>query len=227
MMWLSSAFAQKPSSPTPAAKADEALKPASKADLAVLKTLDQKYQATSSVSMSVEKSIKLGLLGGERKSKGTLILSKGRLRLETEGDEKSLLVINKKNFWAVTFPDADFKDAPVQVITGATDSKKGRSQTMVGLLTQGGFLKFFKATGVQAGANGEKVYFLQPEKQQTDFKRAQLTISADGKEIRGLRYWDERDNETRLVFTGIAFGKKVDEKQFSFAPPANAEIMKM
>lgn len=197
-------------------------------ELKTVKALDEKYQKAGSVEMAVDKLVKLGLLGGERKSSGKLVLSGGRLRMELEGDEKSLLVINKKTYWAVTFPGPEFKDAPVQVITGDMGSKKSQqSQGMLSLLTQGGFLKFFHATGVQKSTDGNLVYSLEPQKQQTDFKRAQLTVTPDGKEIRALRYWDERDNETTMLFKSVKFGKKPGDSEFIYAPPANAEIMKM
>lgn len=204
------------------------LKPVSKTDLKVMRALDQRYQTAASITMDVEKTLTLGLLGQERKAKGKLTLSGGRLHMELEGTERSLLVINKTSFWAVTFPPPEFKDAATQVITGSVATKKGRSQSLVGLLAQGGFLKFFKATGVRKLPSGESVYFLQPEREQTEFKRAQLTLSSDGKELRELRYWDERDNETRFVFGSIVFGrKKAPDSLFNYVPPANADIMKL
>lgn len=218
---------KKSSEPAKAAAAEGDLRPSTDEDAKNLKSLDKRYQNAPSVTMKVDKTLKLGLLNDVRKSKGNLTLSSGRVRMELEGDEKSLLVINKKNFWAVTFPPADFKDAPVQVITGQTGTKKARSQSLLGVLSQGGFLEFFSLTGVKKLAAGEIQYFLQPKSQTSEFKRAQLTVSSDGKEIRELRYWDERDNETQLSFNAVTFGKKVSDKAFTYSPPAKAEIMKM
>src|SRR3989338_5392789 len=99
--------------------------------------------------MKVKKTTKIPLLEQERHAKGTLWISNGRLRMELEGAEKSLLVVNKKNLWAITYPPAEFKDAAVQVIRADTSTKKGRSQNFVALLSQGGFLKFFNATAVE------------------------------------------------------------------------------
>ena len=211
-----------------AAKEDvPSLKPVSKQDVASLKALDQRYQQAKSIEMGVEKVLKLGLLGQERKASGKIWLSGGRVRMELEGAEKSLLVVNKKNLWAVTFPPAEFKDAAIQVIRGDTTTKKGRSQSIVSLLSLGGFLKFFTPTGMQALPSGETIYFLQPQKEQTDFKRAQVKVTKDKKTIQELRYWDERDNETSFEFKDVSFGKKVDEKLFQYDPPANADVMNL
>jgi outer membrane lipoprotein-sorting protein len=203
--------------------------PAKPADLKIMKALDSHYQKTPSVTMAVDKSVK-GMLGDIRNAKGQLTLSKGRLRMElsSEGtDDKSMLVVNKKTFWAVTFPSHEFKEAKIQVVTGSTATKKGRSQSILGLLTQGGFLKFFEVTGVQKEADGDLLYFLQPEKQAGEFKRAQLKISSDGKEIHELHYWDELDNETKMTFKAIKFGKKLEDAMFSYAPPSDSDVMQM
>lgn len=199
----------------------------SEGDLKTLKALDQKYQKAQSITMDVDKTLKLGLLGSERKSKGKLHLSRGRVRMELEGDEKTLLVVNKKNLWAVTFPPAEFKDAAVQVIKGDLGNKKAKSKTdtAVGLLTQGGILKSFKPTGAQANTDGSTIYFLQPLQSQSDFKRAQIAVSKDGSMILGLRYWDDRDNETSFEFSDVKFGKKADDQLFTYTPPKNADVM--
>lgn len=226
-MLMSVAFATTPATPVPSSTAAQpTMSSVSAKDLKLIEALDSRYQKSKSITSEVEKNLKLGLLGQERRSKGKLWMSDGRLRMELEGSEKSLLVIDKKNLWAVTYPEAEFKDAPVQVIKGETSSKKGRSQNMVSLLTQGGFLKFFKATAVQKDPNGESVYFLVPGKEQTDFKRAQIRVSKDGQQILELSYWDARDNETRFKFISTSFGtKSLDDKLFKFTPPPNSSVM--
>jgi len=207
------------------AKAGASMKPVAPEDLKALRSLDAHYKKVSSASMKVEKTLILGLLGQERKSTGQAWMSQGRLRMELGGSDKTLLVVNKSSLWAVTYPPEEFKDAALQVIKGDLKSKKARSQGVLGLLTQGGILKVFKPTGIQVLASGDLTYFLQPEKSQTDFTRAQLKVSGDHKKILSLRYWDERDNETNFEFSDIAFGKKVDDKLFTFDPPANADVM--
>lgn len=208
-------------------------KPVSNKELKTLKDLDKKYQGKKPVAMKVNKTLKIGLLNQERSSDGTLWMSSGRIRMELEGDEKSLLVVNKKNLWAVTFPGSDFPDAPVQVIKGDASSKKVQSQGAIGMLSLGGFLNVFNATSVQEMSSGEKRYFLMPKKTNSDFRRAQVTISADGTQITELKYWDERENETQFEFREVtfgkneAFGKKIEDALFTYSPPAKAEIMNL
>ncbi len=196
-------------------------------ELASLKAINESYRTAKSVAMDVTKQVKLGLIGSERKSSGKLFLSKGQLRMELEGAEKTLLVVNKKNLYAVTYPDPQLKGAAIQVIKGETASKKARSQALTSLLGSGGFLKSFKATALQVMDDGEKIYFLQPTNNQSEFTRAQFKVSQDGKEIRELHYWDARDNETILILSNIKFGTKIDPKLFTYAPPADADVMNL
>ncbi len=201
------------------------MRTADKSDEAKLKSLTSRYRTSKSVSMKVAKTLKLGLLGEERKSSGKMTIASGQLRLELEGAEKTLLVVNKKNLWAVTFPPPEFKDAVVQVIKAETSSTKAKSQALTGLLGAGDFTKSFKATAVQTTEQGDANYFLSPVKDQADFKRAQLRVSKDGQQIVELKYWDERDNETAFEFSDTIFGKKADPKLFDYTPPANADVM--
>jgi len=195
-------------------------------ELKVLKTLDSVYQSKSA-EMKVEKTTKIPLLEQERRATGMLWISSGRLRMELEGAEKSLLVINKNNLWAVTFPPAEFKDAAISVIKANTSSKKGRSQNFVSLISIGGIMKFFDATASKHEDNGDVLFFLSPKQDQTDFRRAQVRVSSDGKRLLALNYWDDRDNETKMEFSNLKFEGKMDEKLFNYVPPANAEIVNM
>jgi outer membrane lipoprotein-sorting protein len=233
------ALAAQPTAATPASspKAAAATAPAGKAtggmknvdakELAALKTLNEKYRTAKSANMDVAKSVKLGLIGGERKSSGKVTIAGGQLRMELEGAEKTLLVVNKKYLYAVTYPPAELKDAAVQVIRGETSNKKTQSQVITGLLGSGGFLKNFKPTGMMQTESGEKQFFLAPMRAASEFKRAQLIVSKDGKEIREFRFWDERENETTFKFSNIVFGQPVDNSIFNYTPPANADVMNL
>jgi len=196
-------------------------------ELASLKKLNEKYRTSKSVTMDVVKQVKLGLIGSERKSAGKLFLSKGQLRMELEGTEKTLLIVNKKNIFAVTYPDPQLKGSAIQVIKGETSSKKAQKQALTTLLGSGGFLKSFKPTALQMTDDGDQIYFLQPTNDQNEFTRAQLKVSKSGKEIRELHYWDARDNETILSFANTVFGSKVDAKLFTYSPPADADLMNL
>jgi len=205
---------------------DKKVSSVSSEELNLLKKLDAGYQKQS-ISMTVDKITRIPLLDQERKSTGRLLISAGRLRMEMQGNDKTLLVVNKQNLWAVTFPAPEFKDGPLQVIQTNTSTKKGRSQGFVTLLSQGGFLKFFIATGAQKDDKGNVLFFLSPKEEQVDFKRAQIKVSGDGKKMLAISYWDDRDNETRMEFSDIKSEAKLSNDLFNYTPPAGAEILKI
>jgi outer membrane lipoprotein-sorting protein len=227
---ISPVFAQAKSATKAASKSSSG--PSSKidvvsdAEIALLKTLDTTYQHKSA-TMKIERVTKMPLLEQEHKANGKLWISGGKLRMELDGEEKTLLVVNKKTLWAVTYPPAEFRDGPVQVYKADSSTKKGQSKNLISLISQGGFLKFFLPTGVEKQANGDVLFFLTPLKDQTDFKRAQVKISSDGKKLLALNYWDDRENEVRMQFKDVKFEKTLDEKLFNYAPPANAQQMNL
>lgn len=206
------------------AKGSEAPAAIQAPEIEALKGIDKRYQAAKSIAMDLDKTLLLGLLGKERKSKGRLLLSKGKMRMEIESPEKSVIVVDGKMLWVADYPPAEFKNAAVQVLKGKLDSKTGVQQSFVGLLTRGGILKHFKVTGVQKDDKQRNVYFLTPAKQSFEFKRAQITATPDGKAIAELKYWDERDNETRYQFSNVKFDGSLPPKSFEFVPPENADI---
>lgn len=198
-----------------------------KKDLTALKALNEKYRKAKSITMDVTKDVKLGLVGSQRHSTGKLQLATGQLKMELEGSEHTMLIVNKKNVFAITYPDKALQGAAIQVIKGDVTSKKAKKQAqqsaLSNLLGPGGFLKSFNPTGVQIGTE-DQTYFLSPIGE-SDMTRAQLKV-ANG-EIRELHYWDARDNETTYKFSNTKFGEKIDSKTFNYVPPANADVMNL
>ena len=202
------------------------IKGASESDLKVIRNLDLKFQTATSISILLDKTVVAGLLKQERKSTGHLYISKGKMRLEIEAPDKSTMVVDGKRVWVTSFPPAEFAKAAPQVLKLKYETKKGRSQGVLSLLSEGKFLKHFSVTGVDKGKN-QTVYFLQPEQQSVEFKRAQALVSADGKTLQELRFWDEIDNETRFEFKKTDFNAKLKKELFNYTPPANADITEM
>jgi outer membrane lipoprotein-sorting protein len=216
----------KPVDAAAAAKGDE-LRGVNKKDLASLKSLNEKYRKAKSISMDVAKDVKLGLVGSERHSTGQLQLASGQLRMELEGSEHTMLIVNKKNIFAITYPDKALQGAAIQIIKGDVASKKAKKQAqssaLANLLGPGGFLKSFKPTGIEIQGD-MSTYFLSPIGE-SDMTRAQLKVSKG--EIRELHYWDARENETIFQFSNTKFGQTIDSKIFNYTPPANADVMNL
>jgi outer membrane lipoprotein-sorting protein len=186
---------------------------ASPVDVALIKSIDQSYKSAKSISMDLKKIVKVQLLDKTSKMSGKVLFSKGRMRMEMDPPDKSLVVIDKKH-----------KNSAIQVIQAEVSTKKGRSQNFLGLLTQGGILKFFNVSGVQKTSDEEQVFFLQPNVASVEFKRAQVIVNPKTKKIVALKYWDELDNETGYEFANVKFDLSLEDKNFVYHPPKNADV---
>lgn len=212
--------------PTPAKVAAKSVgvTQAESADVDLIKSIDHSYQKAKTISMDLKKLIKVELLDKTSKSSGKVLFSKGRMRMEMESPDKGLVVIDKKHIWVVNYPSEEFKNSALQIIEADVSTKKGRSQNFLGLLTQGGILKYFNVSGVQKNSDEERVFFLQPNQATVEFKRAQIFVNPKTKFITGLKYWDELDNETAYEFSNVKFNKNLEEKNFVYHPPKNADV---
>ena len=196
---------------------------ASKQEMILLREVDQKYQKKHGIHLTLRKTVVLGILGTSKKSEGEIWLDQGKMRLEIHRPEASKIVADKSFLWIESPAPEGFKDAKVQVLKASLKSKQAKTQGLLQLLTQGGVLKYFRVSGVQH-EDKRVVFFLQPNKQSSQFKRAQIKVVARAKEIVQLRYWDAMDNETIYDFTKSEFNKSLESKIFSYRPPQNAKV---
>jgi chaperone LolA len=190
-----------------------------KKQMALLKSIDQKYQAQHGVNLQFKKTVLLEILGTKKSSEGELWLNQGLLRLEIKKPEVSRVVVDKDFLW---IESPSIEDSKPQVLRTSLNSKQAQSQALVHLLTQGGLLKHFRVTGVRTSPK-ELVYFLQPDQSSVEFKRAQINIDPKTQVISSLRYWDQMDNETIYEFTRSEFNKKLDQRLFVYRPPQGVE----
>lgn len=196
----------------------------SKQDMLLLRKVDQKYQKNHGIHLTMEKEITLGMLGSKKTSEGEIWLNQGQMRLEIHKPEASKIIADKQYLWIESAPPEEFEGSKVQVLRASLQSKQARSQGLIQLLTRGGVLKYFRVSGIQKG-EGVVTYFLQPDQQSVEFKRAQIVVTKKGLEISQLKYWDQLDNETTYTFKKSEFNKKIDKDKFAYKPPKNAELI--
>lgn len=192
--------------------------------LKVLKAADAKYQKEQGIHMKVEKTITLAMLGSQKQSFGEIWLDKGQMRFEVHKPQKSKIIAGKEYLWIETAPPEGFEGVKTQVVQASLSSDQAKSQGLIQLLTTGGLQKYFKVTGVQK-AGSDFRYFLQPKKTSVELKRAQVLISSVNQSIKELKYWDQLDNQTQLVFKSPKFKQKVDGNLFKYKAPKGAEVI--
>ncbi len=196
----------------------------SKKDMLLLRKVDQKYQKSHGIHLTLDKEITLGMLGSKKKSEGEIWLNQGQMRLEMNKPEKSKIIADKQYLWIESTPPDDFEGSKVQVLRASLKSKQARSQGLIQLLTQGGVLKYFRVSGIQKKP-GQTTFYLQPDKPSVEFKRAQIVVSNKDLVIEELKYWDQLDNETTYSFKKSEFNQKIDQAKFAYKPPKDAELI--
>jgi outer membrane lipoprotein-sorting protein len=189
-----------------------------------LKASDLQYQKSKAIKFELTKKVKYALLGKEKENKGLLFVSGKNLRLELEPPQKSLVVINNGLTWLISYL-GDEKDADIQVTKLKTQTKvadKGNS-TLFALLGQGGILKHFDAKS--SVSNGETVEFeLIPKQTISEVQKVKLALNKKSKQIQGVTYWDELENETSFVFSKQELNAKINPSLFKYVPPKNAVV---
>ncbi len=196
----------------------------SKEDMLLLREVDQKYQKQHGIHLQLKKTITLGMLGSQKTSHGEVWLKNGKMKLVIDKPQPSKIVAGSQFLWIESAPPEDFEGAKVQVLRASLNSKQAKSQGFIQLLTQGGVLKYFRVSGIQK--EDQKVrFFLQPDQQSVEFKRAQIEVNPKTKVIRLLRYWDQMDNETTFEFSKSEFNLKLAGSVFQYSPPKNAEVI--
>ncbi len=196
----------------------------SKPQMLLLRQVDQKYQKKHGIHLRLKKTITLAMLGSQKSSEGEIWLNDGQMRLEIHKPEASKIVAGKKYLWIESAPPEGFEKAKVQVLRASLKSEQAKSQGLIQLLTRGGVLRYFRVSGVQEKP-GQITFFLQPDKQSLEFKRAQLVVTTQDKTIHQLRYWDQMDNETVYEFSKSDFNQKLDANLFAYKPPKDAELI--
>lgn len=193
-------------------------------DMLLLREVDQKYQKQHGIHLQLKKTIKSGMLGSTKESTGEVWLEKGKMKLVINKPQASKIIAGSQFLWIESAPPEDFEGAKVQVLRASLNSKQAKSQGLIQLLTQGGVLKYFRVSGIQKEADTIR-FFLQPDKQAVEFKRAQIEVDKNSKVIQVLRYWDQMDNETTFNFTESEFNKKLSANLFKYNPPKDAEVI--
>jgi outer membrane lipoprotein-sorting protein len=219
------------------AAAATAIGPATKDQLATLEKFQKRLTAAGQVNAKIHRKTVIGLLGQEKQAEGNLQLSKGRVRMDlkaAETDERHLLVVGPKAFWAVTYPPKDLEGALVQVVTGPVKSKKAGSAGFLAILGKDGFLKSFSVTGVTLDKDGGIRYYLQPKADWVEAKRALLALGPElskskkssVRDFREIKIWDFQDNETQFTLKKVKFETATAaDSKFEFSPPKNADVM--
>lgn len=213
--WVGAASAPKPEA-APLSEASEELR-----------ELNRKLTSEKHLTAEVEKTTVLQLLGRRQTATGQLQVYKGQVRLELEAPEKSLLVVNPKEAWVVTYPPEDFAGAPIEAVVTSLGAGSS-SQLGIGKVLSGeGILEVFKVAGVEKD-KGRRTFQLEPKKSSEEFQRGLLVTDAAVEKILELVYWDQLDNQVSYKFKKMKFSDQAPgASTFSYKPPAGANVTRL
>jgi outer membrane lipoprotein-sorting protein len=182
------------------------------------------YRNSGMVKMAVKKTTKYAELETTKVEEGTIYISKGKLRWEAQGQEKSLIVFDGQDLWNVEYPPAEMK-SPVQVIKTAFNSKSKNQAVLSLFVGKKPVTQNFKVEALPATGDLIK-YKLEPKEASLSVKDLIVEIDAKKKIVKSLAYADDLKNETSLSFDQVTTTKSGDARLFQFSPPKGAEVTK-
>ena len=193
-----------------------------------LETVLSSYRKAEAVSMKFNKASVNEIFGTERTAAGKLMLRSGLMRMETEGAEKSLLIMDGKTIWFVQSMD-NGGDSPSTVVNKGSAENLQKSNAVVAVLFDSRkLLKVFridKVEKVKVGKqSGARVFTLSPRKKNSSDVQ-KLEISAKDRQILRVTFWDARQNKTTYSFSEVDFKAKLSANEFAYSPPKDAEVM--
>ena len=176
-----------------------------------------KYRQAKAITAKVKKTVYQETMQTETKSQGEFYFAKGKLRLEMEEPEHTILVYDGKTIWF----ESRLDDQHVTVTKmRATDLHKSDS-LLAALFERKDVLHSFNLTGTKS-AGGGNIYSYQAKDQKKSDVRF-LEIALKSKEIQRITYRDQIENRVTLEFSGLSKAA-VPAAKFAYKPPKHAEI---
>jgi outer membrane lipoprotein-sorting protein len=193
--------------------------------LSAIKGALRKYQNAEAVSFEVKKTVRLALLDETKNYQGTLLLSRGQLRLEINHPEKSILIASDKLIWLIT-PAPKELGGKTQVLKISSSNFKKQAKAPLGLLL--GRPSAWDQFSVSQSSQSERLaeYTLKPKapdaageilKLKVEFRKPEF-------ELTRISYVDSLDNETTFEFDNAKYNTELNGANFKYVPAADSDI---
>jgi outer membrane lipoprotein carrier protein len=177
------------------------------------------YRSAKALQANVTKTVDQETLGTSTKSEGQFYFSKGKLRLEMNEPEKTLLVYDGKTVWFESRVD---EEHIVVTKIKSKDLTKGNS-LLAGLFDKKNVLQSFKLKSSKKDGKGEAFHFDAKDKK-ADVQK--LDILLKGKDLKTISYKDSVENRVTLDFSNMKKGK-VNTDKFTYKAPKHAEVQEL
>jgi chaperone LolA len=191
----------------------------------LVKSTIERYQKAKAVEVELKKTVTLNLLDDVKKSDGTMLLSKGLMRLEIKKPEESLIVLGKDALWVVTPTPAEL-GGKTQVMKIKSKELSKQSKAPIAALL--GNTKAWDQLKIKKDIikDGTEKISLVPIRKSAlgDIVKIDIEISKSDKSLKKFSYIDELENETSYEFINSNFDAQVTDASFNYVPPKNAEV---
>ena len=189
-----------------------------------VRELAKTYGKAHSICTRVKKKVDYALMGTSKSYHGHLFIKGRHLRLELEGADKSLIIVNGDRVSVVTYPPKD-SDLKIQVLH-TTFARKGQAQALLKALLGGKLAENFKVQKSETH-DGEIAVDLKPKSNFAEFTKVALKVAAKGYRIKEISYWDDLNNQTSYTFSDAKFNCRISKHKFHYNPPKDAEVSSM
>lgn len=193
--------------------------------IALLKSVLKKYQKADAVKINVGKRVHLALLDENKSSEGTLLLSKGQLRLEIQKPDPSTLIVTKNLIWVISPANKDLGSKTQIMKISSSNFKKQAKAPLALLMGRPGALDQFVIKS-QKISDSTQNFKLEPKSKDVVGEIVALEIDLDksGEELKRIAFSDDIENQTSFEFKSSDFKAEINKDTFDFTPSASAEI---
>ena len=193
----------------------------SEEDRDLLNRVNRRYQQSKTLQMEIRKRVMQTVLNRETTQEGQLWSVPKKLRIEFTRPNYAAVVVDGQFVWMETHAPKDLGGG-IQVAKTKVDYSK-KSQGWMALLGRREIVEHF--TIQRAFRREQKVVFeLQPRGEFQDLTRAELEILPSEEQISQIKFWDDLENETTLLFSKIEVGAKLKEGLFRYTPPKGVSV---
>ncbi len=175
------------------------------------------------VTVALKKRSVNSLLAKERISEGKLHFWQGKLRVETQSPDESLLVMDGKTLWLATKLPEEMGGKTLVSKTKARSFKKSNT-LFAALLGDGNLFDEFKITDRSTIDEDIRLEMVPKIPESTEIQKLDLWLTTKERKLTKVVYWDDKENE---VTFDLGEPKTINGNRqalFSYKPPKDAEV---
>jgi len=187
---------------------------------AVVRKVQQRYDATRDFTAAVTQEMTIASLGKTTTTSGTVAFKKpGKMRWELDHDAPQVIVADGTTLWLYQPKEHQVIKAPFR--------EAFRSATPISFLTGVGRLaQDFDASVAGTSDDGKLVYLkLLSRRDTAAVGTLVLTVARATGEIRGAEVTDPLGNISRLQFTNIRRNQNLPDDRFVFHVPPGVDVI--